>query len=742
MGIKNFWNTFNAVCNRAVEEELGELLKRCYDADSAVETVRRCYFAPMESTRGDYYREDRHFTYDPALRIQVVVDGNIFLHHCKYALTDHHLTQFRQRIREVRSIADEETRASEWKKLNVEIARRYVQIYRGDLVSDFVEEYRGDDGLPDSETTSGGKRARGEDECEELGPNERCVRYDAFFATVFHCITKTVKKTVCGLSLKSRMDVDVVVVFDGISPTIKWGEQYYRRHAEIETAIRNDNDADSVGSPAKRARLARNARLQAVLNERLPSLARCGKATMSTTCKLTAASDAMQHVSGFFQLLHDEEYAKVVIDGYDKTHDRAYQMTSLTLLPPVYVGEGDVKVLDAVLCPPTSNGTWDASVIVTDDSDVMLGAASIVEEIPSKDVYVYSARQYTESRKRRDEYVFELPHGGGEARVSLVDDCEYPSRQRGYYHVKDDFYARFFRAKPFDCNPLSFAVPLLLYGGYEMMPLLISSSKKPEPKAVAAFRAMTDAAKEERTFYSILLAATTALVPYETHATNTRTRAQAKAWPDPERRRVEVEEAVVKYVRTLQYTVLYATHRAELAWYLPPDLRETLSSNQNRAAQVSVADVAAVVERLYDDGEFESRVDLRPYLLDGVRLDHHRGSILADYERNDGDVLATTKALYALYMLGALEANGDWWRDSEAVAAAYRWYEINCLCSCTESTSTRSLRNDLTVYQRPVDEVSRAFTTKLIRSSYKKNRTRLGNVELPDFTKLYREMSS
>ncbi|CAN8026476.1 unnamed protein product, partial [Ixodes persulcatus] len=168
--------------NRAVEEELGELLKRCYDADSAVETVRRCYFAPMESTRGDYYREDRHFTYDPALRIQVVVDGNIFLHHCKYALTDHHLTQFRQRIREVRSIADEETRASEWKKLNVEIARRYVQIYRGDLVSDFVEEYRGDDGLPDSETTSG-----------ELGPNERCVRYDAFFATVFHCITKTVK---------------------------------------------------------------------------------------------------------------------------------------------------------------------------------------------------------------------------------------------------------------------------------------------------------------------------------------------------------------------------------------------------------------------------------------------------------------------------------------------------------------------------------------------------------------------
>ncbi|KAG0439609.1 hypothetical protein HPB47_016584 [Ixodes persulcatus] len=680
---------------------------------------------------------DRPFTYDPALRVQVVVDGNIFLHHCRYALTDRHLTQFRTKIREVRAIADEETRKKAWKDLNAEIAERYVQIYKGDMVTDFVEDYHGGDDY--GRDLDPGCENRDEGECEQHDAsraNERCIRYDAFFATVFNCISRTVKKVIGGLALKARMDVDVVVVFDGISPTVKWAEQYCRRRNDILTVMKNDNDAATVGNPAKRARLTKNSKLQSVLEEPLKSLARCGRATMSTVCRLTAASDVMQHVASFFDLLEDEDYAKIVIDGYDNSHDRVYQMTSLTLLPPVYAGEGDVKVIDTMLCAPKSNSLGDVSVIVTDDSDVLLGVASVIDKIPSREVYVYSARQYTESRKRRDEYAFELPGGQGDCRVSLLDNFKYPSRQRGYYHIKDDFFGRLLRMDTFDFNPLTFAVPILMYGGYEIMSLLISASKKPDHMNVAMFRAMINATREETSFYFILLAAVKSIVQYETATTATRTRVQARTWSDVSERGKEVEKLAIKYTKLLQYTAMYAMHQGQLAWYLSPELRESMSACQNRAAQVTLVDVATVLEKLYNRGEFETTIDARPFLLG--EEDTRRDSILADYER-DSDASVPTKALYALHIMGALEANGSWWTDVDAVVATYRWYEINCLCPCIEPVN---LRRILSIFQQPADELSRTFTSRLIRSSYKRNRRRLGNLKFPDFLKVYKEMSS
>lgn len=91
------------------------------------------------------------------------------------------------------------------------------------------------------------------------------------------------------------------------------------------------------------------------------------------------------------------------------------------------------------MCPLPNDERWDVSVVVIDDSDILLGVAAVVEKIPSRDVYVYSACQCIESKKRQDEHRFEF--GGVQHAVSLLDRS-LPSRQAGYYHIKDDFFTR------------------------------------------------------------------------------------------------------------------------------------------------------------------------------------------------------------------------------------------------------------------------------------------------------------
>lgn len=154
MGIRNLWNTLNAVCNRAVEEELAPLLESQLqlldDPGSNVETatnlVLRTYFSPTPSARHfDYESVTSSFVIGESARIQVVVDGNIFLHHCKHSLTDHHLKTFADKIDAARAIADREERERAWEALNLEIIKHYVRETNGDLVGDYVEDYSEDD---------------------------------------------------------------------------------------------------------------------------------------------------------------------------------------------------------------------------------------------------------------------------------------------------------------------------------------------------------------------------------------------------------------------------------------------------------------------------------------------------------------------------------------------------------------------------------------------------------------------
>lgn len=736
MGIRNLWNTLNAVCNRAVEEELAPLLESQLqlldDPGSNVETatnlVLRTYFSPTPSARHfDYESVTSSFVIGESARIQVVVDGNIFLHHCKHSLTDHHLKTFADKIDAARAIADREERERAWEALNLEIIKHYVRETNGDLVGDYVEDYIEDDAFV--------LRDLDWDKEYEARPGERCIRYDAFFTTVFHCISRTVKRVVKGLSLNRRVEVDVVVVFDGMSPTVKWPEQYKRRSRELANVIKN-----SSGEDTKRVRTIENSRLQSVLNGRLKNLARYGKDAMATICRLTAASDVMQHVREYATLLENPLYAKEVIDGYSNESAAAYQLSSFTILPPFYVGEGDVKVVDSLMCPPPNDERWDVSVVVTDDSDILLGVAAVVEKIPSRDVYVYSARQYSESKKRQDEHRFEF--GGVQHAVSLLDKS-LPSRQAGYYHIKDDFFTRAVRVSSSDLHPLSFVVPILLYGGYEMLPFMISSSKKVDGKKVDLFRAMMNAATKETSFFDILLAAVDAAAPMEGSTTRRRAAAMSKDWPKANERRQKVEEIVTKYLKLLQYTALYTTQQDRLAWYVKPVefvyedrvverdattnafvTRPITTMGQNKACRVSLADVASVIRALKASDALESAVDIRAYVIESS------GEHLA--------VSSAIKALSALYMMGAMEFDDDYdnWSDVEALAAVYKWYETRCLCPCIK---TMDLRRVLCIFRQSSDW-SRTFTTSLIRRAYKKNKRRLSNLRFPSFDAIYNDM--
>lgn len=549
--------------------------------------------------------------------------------------------------------------------------------------------------------------------------NGRCVTYDGFFACVFNAISHKVRYLVCGLGLKGRhVHTDVVVVFDGVPPMTKWCEQYNRRNPKTATVM-----TDTSSPVPKRIKTSKHH--GDVLSRDLPDFAAKEVTVLQSLTSLTPFSDVLHHVQSYGNLLTQPHVANVVIEGYDNPENAYYQLSSFTVLSPSFVGEGEIKMIDVMLTELDDGAVWDVSIALTDDSDAMLAMATTVDRMPARDVYLYSPCQYAQSRKLKRSYKYgnnlesERPEEAPVVTVHLVDNPA-PCRERGYYHLREDFFGRFLGGVKYP-SPMCYVVPLLLYGGFEMLPVVISA-KMQVSKNVNMISGMLTATRECTEFLDVLRAKLRTLVGDEKAATKRRRGQQNKRW-----KAARVGEMVKKwserYVKLLYWVTLYTCYDDRLAWYVPPTdfMSKKGDMWQRRVSILSVEDLV----RFLDSGE-EIRIESK-----GISAEPHAYS---------SSVADAVRVLNGMFLMGAVqyETNYANWENLEAVCAAYKHYRDNCLCVLAEEADPRKA---CSLFLES-SEWARMFTTNALRRCYELTRKRLATVRIDEFQTIMQSLDS
>lgn len=702
MGVRGRWKTINFICNADAQDEIWRKLREEIDKLPVGESLS------SQNVRSIVYRghhtssrQLRYFDFDGQptspedqrcqFNVQVVVDGNIYLHHYKHKLTEEWKPE--NLVERIGAIAQlpPDTQHEAWTQLEVDIAKGGLETSSTSETSATPHE--------DSDENPGEVKTKRRN-CNIMC-NGRCITYDNFFACVFNAISVQVKRAVIGLRLKGRVDVDIVIVFDGVSPVAKWFEQLERRKGQVATTMSYSEAPD-----AKKIRLdstTATVEHRNVLKTKLQDVIKHNEAVLHSACRMTAFSDVLHHLQSYGDLLANSPHVlDVVINDINNDGDDSYQISSFTILPPSFTGEGEIKMVDCLTTKLEQGKLWDVSIAVTDDSDALLCVLTVLDDIPARDVYIYSPCQARYARDLIETY------GSGytpELRVYLAGNPA-PCRHRGYYHMKDDVWGRFLGGRIY-ASPLSYIVPMLLYGGFELLPIMIST-KRNQATNLKMWNDMIKDTEKESDFFIILKKSLRAVMHYENSATSKRIKNQLTLWKADAPK--TVRNLAPKYVKLLYWTCLYATYDKTLNWYSPPiDFMYDGDLGQNIVSKCAIKDIL----NFLNAGNF-----------DGI-CDVPRLTIPSDNDTTIS-VVNALRALNGLYILSALQfdKNMSFWSDLDAICAAYTYYRSLCLCSSAEAIDPRST---CSIFRQNC-EWSQHATSKMLQNCYNLTRERLANV--------------
>lgn len=659
MGINNLWQYVYHQSTHSIQREVTRAMDRLsrqpdQDNEFARETMFHQYVTDAVFPRL------KRMTREPARRILVAVDGNLFLHkNCMY------IEEFQIRKAGGNPVYREgiEMNTTDGSVVEPYVLVRCSHRQNNETEGEEAEREQGG-GAAEQEGEEGGGGGGG-------GTAERCTTHDAYFKTVFSDIFNKVRHVVQHVRRVEEPVVDLVVCFDGVTPCLKWDAQLGsgRRLKDVRAA-KSLEEAYEMG------------------------------------CSLTAFCDIISHMQDYVREVvldaHSTEFAVELGDLVD----------TLTVVPPSYVGEGEFKVTEAMrLATRKASGgdddeTTDVAIAITDDSDALLYLAAALQQVNAKDVYVYTSVQKAMCELMCSNYHMAVYGGDLSMRFDAVPGTHM---YQGFVHVRDDFFGRFLQNASPSVNPMTYCVPLLMLGGLEMTPILLTKfdPRNDKTQRKALFRSVLRGcvheatAVEQNDFFALLRKALSMNAAHTSVRSVTNRRKNSWTGTDE-----QLHDACVAYIRLLYWCCHYVTGSEMIKWYGDfSELQHAMMMSAQRTALISVSDVLKVLSD-YMDQDLTDTLLPRQCLLMATRdvaVDSGRmtESSSANQEDSEGDMIERSRYLCGMFMMKVRSAYRRVSSDDSsssssgppqhALGVLQEWYDSDQVKAVAEKYAKQSL---------------------------------------------------
>lgn len=536
----------------------------------------------------------------------------------------------------------------------------------------------------------------------------RCTTYDQFFKAVFYSILQQVKYITTSDVLGPRegeggANVSVVVVLDGVPNVFKWRAQIKRRRNCIVKAMEAANN-----------------------NNRPDEIPRMWEA-----CKLTALGDCMLHFPSYVNevLLHGESPLAGIM---------ATMADSFTVVPPSFPGEGEVKMIDILEYARMAGGggtdeleaeeprVWDVAVMVTNDSDALLQAVARMHKLRPhiRDLYIYS--QYQSDYNQGKSSASVVTRKDMDDKISFDLDLRTimgPHSHNGLFHIMDDILARTFDLP--SCgyvHPFQVVVPLLMFGGMEVLPYMVPVDRTriaAMRKAIAScceiegaeswepivtnsrdIRAATAAAdpseeqlvqerereaRRQSQFRQCLAVTLEAFLPGEGRTISARTKKMERMGQQ------RAESIIEAYLRMYYWSTLYACGDKTIRWYADPSVSHALSESKELYHACPMP-LNAVLNYLRRDMSNDPHGRQRNLCSDMCKV------VTTRFDRNGSDVITCNKFLNAMYIYSTVSDNFDSQdlSNTRELRRMMERYDESCVCT-VNSRYTHDPRDVMTL---------------------------------------------